>query len=251
MHVTALFEAPFATHVPALHQSTLAQSPSPTHDVAHALPPQAKGAHAVVVVARHAPLPLQTWPFSCVLAVQLWPGHSRSGSVPSVIAPQTPSPPLPFLNAEHATQAPVHAVEQQTPSVQNPLAHSWVARHATPALFCETHLPPGLGQKLPRPQSASDSHVPLHALPVALHVEGAHDEVAGRHDPAPLHVLVVNVATVHDEPGQSPSGSVASIVAVHDPFVPGTPDFDAAHAWHGPSQAALQQNPSTQNPVEH
>ena len=52
------------------------------------------------------------------------PAHSESGSVPEATAPQTPSAPVPFFDAEHASHAPAHAVSQQKPSTQLPLAHS-------------------------------------------------------------------------------------------------------------------------------
>ena len=146
---------------------------------------------------------------------------------------------------------PLHTVVQQTPSAQTPLLHSCASAHATPAAFCTVHLPPALGQKLPAAQSASVEQVPLHAVAAPLHVEGAHDDVAGRHAPEPLHVLVVSVAPVHDEPGQSPSGSVESTVELHVPFDSATPDFATEHAWHLPLQAVSQQKPSTQKPVRH
>ena len=88
-------------------------------------------------------------------------------------------------------------------------------------------------------------------MPAALHVDGAHEAVAGRHAPEPLQVLVVNVAPVHEAPGQSPSGSVASRLAVQVPFFPATPDFDDAHAWQAPLHAVSQQNPSTHKPFTH
>ena len=146
MQTTALFEAPFATQLPALHQSLAKQSLSTVQLDLHALAPHANGAQAVVEVARQAPPPLQTCPFSCVVPLQMRPGHSRSGSLPSAIAPQTPSPPIPFFKPEHAWQLPVHAVVQQTPSAQNPSLHSCASEHAVPAIFCVVHLPPAVGQ---------------------------------------------------------------------------------------------------------
>jgi hypothetical protein len=51
--------------------------------------------------------------------------------------PQTPSLPAPFFAAVQARQMPGHAVSQQTPSTQKPLAHSApsVLTQAEPALF--------------------------------------------------------------------------------------------------------------------
>jgi hypothetical protein len=46
------------------------------------------------------------------------PEHSRSGSVFFVMKPHVPSIPLPFFAAVHATQVPLHALSQQTPSTQ-------------------------------------------------------------------------------------------------------------------------------------
>ena len=146
VHATALLEAPFATHVPVLHQSVAAQSPSPEQLALHDVAPHEYGVHDVVVVARHAPLPLQTCPFSWVPDAHVRPGHSTSGSLPSAIEPQTPSPPTPFLSAEHAWHLPVQAVVQHTPSTQLPSTHSWPSEQAMPALFCAAHLPPELGQ---------------------------------------------------------------------------------------------------------
>ncbi len=50
--------------------------------------------------------------------------HSLSGSIPARMGPQSPSAPLPFFAAEHARQRPVQALEQHTPSTQEPLPQS-------------------------------------------------------------------------------------------------------------------------------
>src|SRR5690606_28753664 len=60
--------------------------------------------------------------------------HSLSGSLPAWMGPQTPSAPLPFLARVHAEQVPAHAVSQQTPSAQKPLAHWSPAVQASPGL---------------------------------------------------------------------------------------------------------------------
>jgi hypothetical protein len=46
--------------------------------------------------------------------------------------PHVPSGPLVFFDAAHALHAPVHAVSQQTPPTQKPLAQSYGCAHAPP-----------------------------------------------------------------------------------------------------------------------
>ena len=60
------------------------------------------------------------------------PAHSASGSVLVAIAPHCPLVPPPRLAALHAWQPVAHALLQQTPSAQNPLAHSAPSVHAVP-----------------------------------------------------------------------------------------------------------------------
>jgi hypothetical protein len=55
------------------------------------------------------------------------------------MGPQKPFRPEPFFAAVQAWHAGVQAVAQHTPSTQKPLAHSFVAAHVKPALFCGTH----------------------------------------------------------------------------------------------------------------
>jgi hypothetical protein len=45
------------------------------------------------------------------------------GSVSAATFAHTPSAPLPFLAAAHASHAPLHALSQQTPSAQKPELH--------------------------------------------------------------------------------------------------------------------------------
>jgi hypothetical protein len=61
---------------------------------------------------------------------------------PSATAPQAPFAPLPFFAVEHAWQAPLHALLQQNPSTQNPLAHWSFAVQANPCMICARHAPP-------------------------------------------------------------------------------------------------------------
>ena len=66
--------------------------------------------------------------------------------------PQTPSEPLPFFAAVHATHAPVHAVLQHTPSVQKPLVQSVLSLHCLPCAQVVPHV-----SLAPPPQSTSVS----------------------------------------------------------------------------------------------
>ena len=63
-----------------------------------------------------------------------WVSHSLSGSVPTVIASQNPSRPLP-LQCSHV---PVQPVSQQTPSAQWPVLHSLLPVQAWPWSFRHT-----------------------------------------------------------------------------------------------------------------
>jgi hypothetical protein len=131
------------THAPPLHQPVASQSLDVVQALPHALPAalHANGAHVVVEIARQAPEPLQTCPFAWSDPVHVWPGHSTSGSVPSLMKPQMPSPPVPFLSAEHAWQGRVHAVVQHTPSTQFAPLHSCAPPQLTPGAFFATQLP--------------------------------------------------------------------------------------------------------------
>jgi hypothetical protein len=68
------------------------------------------------------------------------PGQSPWGSVRSDASMQTPSIP-PVLAEEHAVHLSVQALPQQTPSTQNPVAHSSPPAHAPPADFFATQAP--------------------------------------------------------------------------------------------------------------
>ena len=59
------------------------------------------------------------------------PAHSLSGSVSLVMLPHVPLAP-PFLAALHAWQVALHAVLQQTPSAQKPLAQSLACTQGAP-----------------------------------------------------------------------------------------------------------------------
>jgi hypothetical protein len=68
---------------------------------------------------------------------------------------QTPSIP-PVLAEEHAVHLSVQALSQQTPSTQNPVAHSFAPAHAGPASFSKRQTP-ALHQ-CPDGQSESVAH---------------------------------------------------------------------------------------------
>src|SRR5690242_6399073 len=59
------------------------------------------------------------------------PTHSLSGSVSAITGPQRPSV-MPDLRNVQASQAPLHAALQLMKSLQNPLSHSWPAKHGAP-----------------------------------------------------------------------------------------------------------------------
>jgi hypothetical protein len=69
--------------------------------------------------------------------------HSLSGSLPAVMGPQVPSAPLPFFTVVQATQVPLHALLQQTPSAQKPVVHWLFAVHGpAPVTFLVQTPPP-------------------------------------------------------------------------------------------------------------
>jgi hypothetical protein len=84
--------------------------------------------------------------------------------------------------------APLHSSAQQTPSTQNPLAHSLAAAHAWPG---------GLGPQLPSTQawpgwhSSSAVHFVAHAVPLQRYGQQFWTPGA-RHTPWPLHVPAVS-----------------------------------------------------------
>ena len=132
------FAAEHATQTP-LH-ALLQHTPSKHCALAHSASREHGAPRASVV---HAPEPSQV----------VDPEHSLSGSSPLAMAPQVPSDPLPFFAAEHATQAPLHALLQHTPSTQFPLWQFAFTLHADPSgRSAGWHVPPvqfPLWQSLP------------------------------------------------------------------------------------------------------
>jgi hypothetical protein len=93
-------------------------------------------------------------------------------------------PLLPF--SAQASHCPSQASLQQTPSVQNPLAHSEVAAQDAPASFCISHCLAS-SQNDPSAQSASFAHVAVHAE--SLQMKVSHETVLFAHLPDPLQSL--------------------------------------------------------------
>jgi hypothetical protein len=222
---------------------------------------------------RHAPAPSHV-PSNPQLSVDSCM-HSLPGSVPAVTGRHRPSA-APVSAPAHALQPPVHAVSQQTPSTQLPLAHSEPALHTVPLVLGATHTLPT--QAPPGAQSVTDVHDVLHD--VAPHAYAPHDVVLGVwHVPDPSQVLAgVCVVPLHDSapqlvpaahrrhaprPSHAPSrpqlvdasglqslsGSLPPVMARQMPS--GWVVLLFAHATHGPTQADSQQTPSAQNRLAH
>jgi len=180
-------------------------------------------------VAWHSPVPphagrLPTGGLNAATALQLpaasqrshCPSHAVVQHTPSAQCPEPQLDSVPDVHALpsgslHVPSEPetLHfcpegqlAVPQHTPSTHvSPEAQSlgtWVALHADPAAPVGTQLVPL--HLLPALQSALPVHVVLHALPAALHVNGAHPPGAGTLQlPPPLQCPTpTNVPPVHD-----------------------------------------------------
>ena len=115
----APFEQPYGAQL-VTGEST--HAPVPLQCFALMPLPEQTVAHVVLVSWRwHAPRPSQA---PLVPQVEGAVATQASwGSVPAAAAPQTPSAPVPFRAAVHATQAPVQELLQQTPSRQYPERH--------------------------------------------------------------------------------------------------------------------------------
>jgi len=170
------------------------------------------------------------------------------------------------------TQAPLQPTLQQTPSVQNPDAQSLSLAHMAPG---------GLGPQLPLThamppaQSELDRQVTTQACVAGSQLNGAHTVVGpGLHRPRPSQTSTPTTEPSEHDPGwhvvpatwlrQAPAPSHVpsrpqvdtsdighSVVARGAPpagtklQIPGEPW--TLHAMHVPTQAVLQQTPSTQN----
>lgn len=106
-----------------------------------------------------------------------WSGQSAS------LVPDATDVHVPRLPATlHATHAPVHAVLQQTPSTQPPLAHCDDDVHASPSARSSLHVdcdgcPARFSQNAPLTHAASLAQLVAHAVPVAHAAYGLHDVV--------------------------------------------------------------------------
>jgi hypothetical protein len=102
------------------------------HVVAHTVPLHLYAPHDDALIEPHVPMGLQ--PMGEVTVEYIAPSMHVPGphDVPTGRLPQTPSAPAPFFAAVHAEHTPVHAVSQQTPSTQKPLAHVLGDAHVAP-----------------------------------------------------------------------------------------------------------------------
>ena len=129
------------------------QDPAPlqTEVTANVLPVQDPGAHGVPVEYRaHPPIPLQV-PF-CPHEAAPWSTQAACGSGrPIATGKQVPI--LPWSAQD--TQAPLQAVSQQTPLIQNPLAQAAPVAQATPRGATRPSLA-SLAASLKAPASAPD-----------------------------------------------------------------------------------------------
>jgi len=93
-------------------------------------PTHVPAAHTVELLqSLHTP-PAPHWPSVPQLEGAL-AAQSSCGSVPTVTLAQVPFG-APVSERAHALHEPVHALPQQKPSTQKPLAHSSLAVHAVP-----------------------------------------------------------------------------------------------------------------------
>jgi hypothetical protein len=137
--------------------------------------------------------------------------HSFWGSVPPATGAQVPRLPA----TSQASQAPVQAVAQHTPSTQRPPRHSASTPHAVPFAFCPTQTP------WMQAAFCLQSEGPVHG---------------NAQDAAPLHT-----ALPHSRPG-----SVPRAWGVQVPRAP-----ERLQASHVPLHVPLQHTPSTHWPEVH
>jgi hypothetical protein len=204
-------------------------------------------------------------------------GQVECGSVPARANEHVPLDDAPRA-CEQVTQVPLHAVSQQNPSTQKPLAHcppevqmdpiasEPVGTQAFDALQkypdAQSPSPPhGAVLHAPTPQAygaqlpdAGVPHVPLPSQvaagvmvePVQLAAPQIVPAAQSAQAPEPLQVPVVpQVAAA--VAAHSLSGSLPATIAPQTPSLP-CPFFAAVQAWHVPLHAELQQTPSAQNP---
>ena len=258
------------TYWPQVLVTGAGQVPVPVQVAAAVAVPLAQLAARQVVVAvasAQVPAPVQVPVFP-----QGGAATQRVSAAPAVTFAQVPLVP-PVLAAEQAVQAPAQATLQQNPSTQNPEPHWFVAVQVPPFAFLGVQAPDA--QKSPAMQSVSALQVVLQA--VAPQVSGAQLVGVGvAQAPAPLQLAagvakpLVQLAAAHTVVvGASAQVPVAVQVPVlphggaatqrlsvapasrlaQVPLAPPVRAFE--QAVQAPVQAALQQNPSAQNPDPH
>jgi hypothetical protein len=192
------------------------------------------------------------------------------GSAVGDTVPTAEHVPAPFRL--HAWQVEQPLVEQQTPSMQLPLAHSLPPPQDTPRPFFAVHVVPE--QKLPPTQSLSLAQLVLHALfapqtygPQSIGLVWLQEPVPEQNDGGwrvePLHEAAVphafevgccSHAPLTQKPvlphpllaAQPPCGSVVLFATLAQVPLPLT-----LHAWQVEQVAVVQQTPSVQWPLMH
>jgi hypothetical protein len=177
---------------------------------------QAAGAQAVPAAKRsHAPFPSQK-PVVPQLAAPAFVHVFVGSTPPAGTGAQVPAD----EGRAQDRHVPVHAVRQQAPCAQKPLAHSAPSAHAAPgALSPQEPLAHSAGAS----QSASVAQLALHAE--APQRNGKHDDAAGvTQAPAPSQVepgvKVVVLAGQVAPPHGVPCANFWHAPAAHMPFVP-------------------------------
>jgi hypothetical protein len=245
-----------------------AQDPLPSQvEVTSVLPEQLVPQFFPATATRQAPEPLHHPSVPQALPSAL---HSLSGSSPSRIGAQTPSA-APVLARAQASQVPLQARSQQTPSTHRLDPHSVADPQAAPLARLPPHLPstqvtPAAQSPLPvqvlrqpeavQPYEPQDellagAQVPLPSQAgAAANLPASHDAVPQvvpamrlRQAPAPSQVpslpQPLGMSAVQSVSGSSPAGT--------DAQVPSAFLFLAAlHATQVPLHSLLQQTPSTQ-----
>jgi hypothetical protein len=192
--------------------------------------------------------------------VALLPRQSPRGSVFASASVQVPGV------ASHCSQAPLHRVEQQMPSAQNPLAHSPSSEQELPTAERPTHWPPL--QLAPAAQWLLLVQLVRQPFAWLLHAYGLQETVPTSQVPKPSHVCPLSTALVHvlapqllvgyshapaplqtpphaPPPGHSLSGSVPSGIEMQ------VPALEPLHFSQVPRQERSQQTPSVQKPDWH
>lgn len=204
-----------------------------------------------------------------LLPLHVVAGHSLSGSIPDAMGSQRPSAPCPFFAALQATQVPVQAVLQQTPSRQKFEAHVADDEHALPMSARQD--PEPLHERPPHSASGSFpftilSHTPFCPLPFLAAEQATHVPLqeALQQNPSTQypdkHIALFEqvcalsswhvLAPLHAPLTHSLSGSEPLTIGPHIPFEP-FPFLVAVQASHVPAHAVSQQTPSAQCPDAH